>query len=412
MSECIMVGCDLHDRSMLLKWAVGKEPSRKLTFANTPERRCRMIELLHDRAELLGVERIVFAYEASCLGYILHDELQEAGIECYVLAPTGMARSPKHVRRKTDEKDAEQILDVLRAHELAGAALPGIWVPDEQTRQDRQVVRRRLELGERVGRLKTRITHLLKLHGVSRPEAAERWSVADRRWMRELKVEHLGHGVVVALDSLLRELEFTETELALQDRNVQALAQGKRYRTPAAELDDLTGVGLLTAMVFLTEMGRMSRFSNRRQVADYLGLAPASRETGEQADCKGHITKQGPARVRKVLCQAVWALLGHDKHETALHEQITAGKKERRKTATVALMRRLGIRMWHVAREAQQRCGCFAPAAATARRACAAVCRAPDCRYGVKDTTRLPEGAFLLDTSAVEEQAPGKPVIL
>ena len=58
MSDCIMVGCDLHDRSMLLKWALGKEPSKKLTFANTPERRRRMIELLHDKAEVLGVERI------------------------------------------------------------------------------------------------------------------------------------------------------------------------------------------------------------------------------------------------------------------------------------------------------------------------------------------------------------------
>jgi transposase len=362
MSECIMVGCDLHDRSMLLKWAVGKEPSKKLTFANSPERRRRMIEMLHDKAEALGAERIVFAYEASCLGYTLHDELQEAGIECHVLAPTGMARSPKHVRRKTDEKDAERILDVLRAHVLAGAALPGVWVPDDQTRQDRRIVRRRLELGERVGRLKTRITHLLKLHGVSRPEGVERWSAADRRWLRELKAAQVGYGVLVALDSLLRELEFTETELTLQDQNVQALAKGERYRAPAAELDDLTGVGPLTAMVFLTEMGRMSRFANRRQVAAYLGLAPAAHESGEQSERKGHITKQGPGRVRKVLCQAVWALLGHEKHESAVHERITGGKKERRKTATVALMRRLGIKMWHIAREAQQRSVCFEPA--------------------------------------------------
>jgi transposase len=362
MSECIMVGCDLHDRSMLLKWAVGKEVSKKLSFANTFERRQQMIETLQEKARDLGAGRIVFAYEASCLGYTLHDELQEAGIECYVLAPTGMARSPKHVRAKTDEKDAERILDVLRSHVLAGAALPGVWVPDEQTRQDRRIVRRRLELGERLGRLKTRITHLLKLHGVSRPKGVERWSPADRRWLRVLTAAQLGHGVQEALDSLLRELEFTEEELARQDDNVRALAKGDRYRVPAAELDALTGVGLLTAMVFLTEMGQMSRFANRRQVAAYLGLAPAAYESGEQSERKGHITKQGPGRVRKVLCQAVWALLGHEKRESAVHERITGGKKERRKVATVALMRRLGIRMWHIAREAQQRSVCYEPA--------------------------------------------------
>jgi transposase len=309
-----------------------------------------------------------------------------------------MARSPKHARTKTDEKDAERILDVLRAHVLAGSALPDIWVPDEGTRQDRQIVRRRLEMGERVGRLKTRISHLLKLQGVSRTKGTERWSVADRRWMRELKAEQVGCGALVALDSLLRELEFTEGELALQDRNVEALAGTERYREPSAALDALTGVGLLTAMVFLSEMGDMSRFANRRQVGAYLGLVPSAFESGQQTDRKGHITKQGPARVRKVLCQAAWALLGHDARESAVHQRIAQGKKDRKKVATVALMRRLAVRMWHVARRAQHRCGCFGPpearAGAQGARACSPV---DDSSCGLKDTTRLrrPARSFL-----------------
>jgi len=59
-------------------------------------------------------------------------------------------------------------------------------------------------------------------------------------------------------------------------------------------------------MVFLTEMGDLRRFRNRKKVGAYLGLVPTSNESGENTDHKGHITHQGPARLRKVLCQAAW----------------------------------------------------------------------------------------------------------
>ena len=47
------------------------------------------------------------------------------------------------------------------------------------------------------------------------------------------------------------------------------------------------GVGVLTALVFLTELGDLSRFTNRRQLAAYLGLVPSSYETGKTNDRKG-----------------------------------------------------------------------------------------------------------------------------
>jgi transposase len=326
-----------------------------------------MIQFLKQQARKANAAGIVFAYEASCLGYGLYDELREAGIECHVLAPTAMQRSPKQQRSKTDEKDARQILDTLRAHLLAGTALPAVCVPDAQTRQDRQIVRRRLELGEQVARVKTRITAMIKAHGLREPQAMERWSLAHRRWLQALDGEQLGYGAQITLCSLLRELEFTEGELALQHENMENLARHERYAEAVAELDKFKGVGVLTAMVFLTEMGDMDRFENRRQVGAYLGLVPGSHESGEQTDRKVHITKQGPSRVRKVLCQATWALLGHDKDETAVHRRIMRGQHKRKKTATVALMRRLAVRMWHAARRVQRRVGCFGtPATANA----------------------------------------------
>jgi len=45
-----------------------------------------MIGDLKRRADAVGANRLVFAYEASGLGFTLYDELAASGIECHVLA--------------------------------------------------------------------------------------------------------------------------------------------------------------------------------------------------------------------------------------------------------------------------------------------------------------------------------------
>jgi transposase len=118
-------------------------------------------------------------------------------------------------------------------------------------------------------------------------------------------------------------------------------------------LAKLCGVGVLTAIVFLTELGDLSRFANRRQIAAYLGLAPSSHESGGQQDRKGHITHQGSYRVRKVLCQATWSRVRSSEQEKAVYERIKAKNPKKAKIAVVAGMRRLAVQMWHRACEAE-----------------------------------------------------------
>ena len=137
MEKLTMVGCDLHDRSMLLKYAGGSEKPKKRSFGTDSGARRKMVEMLKQYSEKAGATRIVFAYEASGLGFGLHDELEAQGITCHVLAPSNMKRSPKQRRNKTEEKDAMDILEVLRGHYLAGNKLPKVWIPDQQTRDDR-----------------------------------------------------------------------------------------------------------------------------------------------------------------------------------------------------------------------------------------------------------------------------------
>jgi transposase len=351
-----MIGCDLHDNSTVLKIAEDRQEPETRCWKSTAQDRKRMIADLRRRAAAVGGARIVFAYEASGAGFGLYDQLQAAGIEAYVLAPTKMSSSPREKREKNDDRDALKILELVRAHVLAGNRLPSVWVPDPQLRDDREIVRMRLDVGDKITRLKVQVQSLLKRNSTRRPlGVGGSWTKAFRRWVKELTLEPSDTTAAAlpactrqTLASLLRQLDFFEQEEERLDWQVKQLADSPRYVKAVCKLGQLTGVGLLGAMVFLTEIGDLHRFANRRQLASYLGLAPTSYESGKADDRKGHISRQGSPRVRKILCQASWVRIRYDAEDKAAYERINARNPKKKKIAIVAGMRRLGIRMWHV----------------------------------------------------------------
>jgi transposase len=294
---------------------------------------------------------VIFAYEASGQGFGLYDELTAAGFECHVLAPTKMARSTQHRQRKTDEQDAEQILQLLRGHVLAGNPLPRVWIPDGQTRDDRELVRARLDAAEKGVVIKAQIQGLLKRNRLTRPEHLKcAWTKKASAWLRMVTRDPaVGIGVRATLASLLRQWEFLQTEIKRLDEALERLARSPRYAQAMSELIQLQGVGVLTALVFLSEIGDLGRFANRRQISAYLGLVPRSYESGAANDRKGHITRQGPSRVRRVLCQAVWSRIRQEGVDHAAYTRLVQRNPKHKKIAVVAAMRRLGVRMWHKA---------------------------------------------------------------
>lgn len=355
MDKFIFCGCDLHDKNMLCKIAVDKGAPIVRSFQNDAAGRAALIADLFVRSVASQGARIVFGYEASGLGFGLYDETTVAGITCHVLAPSKMKRSPKQRQAKTDEKDADAIIEMLRGHYLAGNALADVWIPDAVLRDDRMLVRCRLDAQEKVSSTKTQIVTLLKCVGKPKPaEMGGNWTKEHRAWLAKLagKDGALMIGARTNLDSLLRQLSTLEKEVMRLDVMLEKLSKTERYAGLMKKVTALPAVGTLTALVFLTEMGDLNRFNNRRQVGSYLGLVPSSDETGETKDRKGHITHQGPARVRFVLNQAVWNILRCDPEEREVYERIAKKNPKHKKIAVVAAMRRLAVRMWHAGRSA------------------------------------------------------------
>jgi transposase len=347
MSQVIMIGCDLHDRSMLLRYAVGVDRPKERSFANTPAGRRRMIAFFQGLANSVGASGIVLAYEASGLGFGWSDQLHEAGIVCHVLSPTLLAKSLKQAKLKTDSKDAQMLLEHLRGHVLAGNPLPTVWTPPHRLRDDRELVRARIDLADTSTRVKLQILSLLKRREIPLPAwYTGNWTRRTVAWLRETAAA-MDSCVGPVVEGLIEQFELYRRQLRDLERQIRRLAKSPRYAATHTQLRKLPGVGLLTAMTFLTEMGDLLRFHNRREISAYLGLCPASYESGEATDRKGRITRQGPARVRRVLCQASWAAVRLDASTRAVYQRIRRNTPQRNKKAIVAVMRKLGILMWH-----------------------------------------------------------------
>jgi transposase len=359
MMKHIFVGIDLGDKNSVSRMGVDREKTERFGFVNSRQGRARLFREAKRRSEQAGGAKIIMAYEASSCGFVLSDEAEAAGIECWVLAPTKMEKSVEQRQHKNDERDADDIVEKLRGHVLAGNRLPKVWVPDPQTRDDRELIRARVEIGEKQTQVKSQIQMLLKRQGLEKPSGlGAGWTVRYRRWLEALtESPAVGWGAGQTLGSLLRQLSFIEGEMERIQKPVEQLAAEPRHQPVVEELTQECGVGLLTAMVYRTEIGYAGRFRRGRQVGKFVGVTPTSHESGEQNDRKGHISRQGPPRLRKMLCQASWSRVCHDVSDQRIYQQLVSRNPKKKKIAIVALIRRLAVRLWHRMRKVELEMG-------------------------------------------------------
>lgn len=345
MSMVIYVGLDVHLNSIAAVWGKAKDKPRSITVSPTEEG----LEML---VRAVGSGEIWGVYEASSCGFETYDRLRGLGWKMSIVAPTHIAKSTHGKKRKTDLRDAKRLWELLMSHGELGTELATIWIPSQELQEEREIVRRRLKLSESSCRVKNGILSLLRMHRIKRPEDLKTaWTQKHVTWLKELTGSTtLSASVRTVLASYVRELEFVQAEIETVQEAVEILAKDERYDGSVQRMTEVPGVGVLTALTFLLELGDLRRFNNRRQVGSYLGLVPASYESGEVDDRKGHITRLGPPRVRKLLNQAAWHLVRLDPTWRKRYESIAY--RGGGKTAIVAIMRRLGIELWQRAKSA------------------------------------------------------------
>jgi transposase len=250
-------------------------------------------------------------------------------------------------KKKTDRRDANalgEILWVNRQRLLAGKKVQGIryvQLPCEQDAEDRQITALRKRLGQLRTRTINKIKHILHKHNLQQECPTKGiGTIKGKKWLGQLALATIDR---LEMDQLLVQWKLWDEQIEkVESEIVKRQAQSKT----AAVLATIPGCGAYSSLALASRIGAIERFPRPGSLANYWGLTPGCRNSGEVTDRLGSITKQGSAMARFMLAQSVLHVLRRDAWMRAWYGRI----KRRRgsKIARVAVMRRLATIMWHM----------------------------------------------------------------
>ncbi|MFO8063400.1 MAG: transposase [Spirochaetia bacterium] len=212
----------------------------------------RMQRIVRNRAEAIEkffgevtgrYDQVLACYEAGACGFELHRRVTAAGAGCIVAAPASMPKKAK-----------QRLLHFLLRHEI-------------------------------------------------RYEGGQNWTGKHWQWLRSLKFDSAIAGAT--FEEYLAEVSHLEEKRRRVATRVEALGGDDRYKEAVSRLRAFKGIGALTALAFILEIGDFRRFAWAEQFMAFLGLVPSEHSSGEKRRL-GNITKAGNSHLRKLLVEAAW----------------------------------------------------------------------------------------------------------
>ena len=321
METKAILGIDVSKATLsvwLVKEGVALEAGRHRTFANNPNGFDRLSAWLRNQkvASLWACLEPTSTYHEA-----IAEHLHDAG-HCVSLA------NPRQVHRFAEGINAQVKTDKQDAYLLArycANCKPSVWTaPSEAQRTLRGMVRQWQSLKEDYQRYQNHLEPL--------PASAK---------LLRGQYERLAKAVAREIERMQKEIDALVAEHPELNRLKELF-------------ESVNGVGPVTSLVMIAEMGDMSQFNDPREVVAYAGLVPRVRQSGTSVNVRGGITKRGNKRVRTALYMSALAAKRWDEDLKAFASRLhIAGKPP--KVVITAVMRKLLHILWGIAKSAQPR---------------------------------------------------------
>jgi transposase len=325
----IVGGLDVHRRQITFDWVhhgTGETGHGRVKGTR---------EVLRSWLGTLPAGEAAFAVEA-CTGWrFVVEELTAAGFAAHLAEPADTATLRGRKRRaKTDRADARHLRELLEQRRL-----PESWIPPGHILDLRELVRLRKTLGDQRVQWQQRIHAVLFHHGLPTPEQALT-SQATRAWLERVDLPEPSRLLIA---TGLGEVDAVDARVAPLDRWLSVYA--RRQPGCRALIDELYGVGPVTAPTILAELGDARRFRNGDAVVRYTGL-DVTVYSSDGKRTPGRLSRQGPEVLRWALfeaakCSARASAPDHDYYQD-VRERLTANR------ATLSVARKLVRRARHI----------------------------------------------------------------
>ncbi len=328
----IVAGFDVHRRQITFD-ALDTETGEvsRGRIESTPAAIARWCKRLAGRELHVALE--------ACTGWLfVCDALVGAGAVAHLAEPVeARALRGRKRRAKTDREDARWLRELL-----ADGRLPEAWIPPEHVRQWRSRARLRHTLIDERTQWFQRIRATLFHHGVSgSPE-----KLRTREGRVFLQALDLPADARERIEVALRMIDAIEAQIAPLERELRQLA---RRQNGCRALMGLYGMGELTSLVTLCELGDVQRLSASRKAVRMAGIDIGVHRSDRRARV-GKLTRQGSPQLRWALYEAALAACRPGSPDHADYLALKArGLSHTRASLTIA--RKLARRSFHVLRE-------------------------------------------------------------
>jgi len=258
-----------------------------------------------------------------------------------------LAQTEHRSKKKTDRRDANSLGELLwinRGRLASGERLAHLRrvrpaSPSDAT--DRQLTALRKRLAEQRTRALNGIQHLLLKHNRQQESPTKGLQTkAAREWLRTLPLDDVDR---LEMDGLLDQWKLWDEQLEKIDAKIKVR---QAVHAAAVIVATVPGLSRFASLAIASRIGDIHRFPRPSSLANYWGLTPSCRNSGDARQRLGSITKEGSAVVRFLLGQAVIHVLRVDGHARSWYQQIK--KRRGSKIGRVAVMRRIATMLWHM----------------------------------------------------------------
>jgi transposase len=187
------------------------------------------------------------------------EEIGAVGGRAHLAEPAETsARRGNKKRAKSDRADARHLRELLMI-----AGLPESWIPPDHILDLRARVRLRHTLSDQRGEWQQRIQAVLYHHGC--PQRRELMTREGRAWLQTQPLPETAREQITVAIAMIDALE---VQIAPLNRELRAYA---RRQVGCRALLAHYGIGELTAVTVLAELGDCRRFSSSRLAVRYSG---------------------------------------------------------------------------------------------------------------------------------------------
>lgn len=337
--EKFYIGLDVHKKS----WTVTiRSSDMHIEQFTQPSSSQALIKHLHSKYP--GAE-YYSAYEAGFCGTSIHEQLTKSGINNIVINPADLPSTDKTKKNKTDVHDSRSI-----CKNLEKGNLHGIHVLSVEQQELRSLFRQREVKVRDVTRCINRLKGMLTFFGVSYSSfCSKNNEVITARVITQLRTISMStQAGTDVLKQYIEDLLYNRKQLFEITKRLKQHTQ-KKFTKEYNLLLSVPGIGSVTAMALLSEIGDFKRFKDPDEYCSFLGLTPWNNSSGDSISVIG-IQPRCNKHLRPLLVEASWTAIRKD---TALLMYYKKHAIKNSKHAIVKVARKLAMIVKGVMRREQ-----------------------------------------------------------